>query len=343
MDYKYKALFKYEFKKIVWLFGAMFLFMLLYAVSHNNMVSSEINSILSYDDSLSIDFLIFEPCFLFFYTAFIYVLVYLQFNDGFNKLWHSLPFTNKDVICIKLLTGIFAILIFFLCIFIIMTMTYLNYAEVYKDVLTALNINPNIISIFYILKTVITIFSVYIFIYFFTVFIQYIVGNCLSGIVLSLLLSYAPILLLTGFNALHILSDNVIKLIFLVFPHYYDVTNDLFYSSYNQIENLQIYVANNIVSRFPAAGIFYYIILALISLFLVFKVAASSKWIEHSNPFSKKWIVNIFKLAFVIDFAMIGAALSYDNIFERILLSLVLALIGYVIAVIIIKRQGVNS
>lgn len=343
MNSKYKALFKYEFKKLIWLFFAMLLFFIVYSKLHSRNISAEINRIITNTNNFHFDFKIFEPEFLFFYTAVVFILVYIQFNDGFNKLWHSLPFTNKEVLFIKLITGTLTILFFVAAVGIIMFRDYYAYASIYKDTLTVLNIDPAIINPFFILRVILSIFAVYLFIYFFTVFIQYIVGNCLSGICLSILLIHMPILILTGFNLFFEIPTNYA---FTVLPHYIcsDVSlNDINFFADTPNINKDIWVYIGIFSKYSIGAVIYYTILAVISLFSLVRIAVQPKWIEQNSPFSKKWIKHIFIAAFIIDFAMLSTNMMYNTaIAAKIITAIVFALIGLIIAGFIIKRQGVN-
>lgn len=339
MNSKYKALFKYEFKKLIWLFFAMVLFFILYSKLHSRSVVTEINYLITDTNNLSLDFKIFEPEFVFFYAAIVFILVYIQFNDGFNKLWHSLPFTNKEVLSIKLITGTFTIFSFVAAACIIMLRDYYTYAEIYKDALTVLNINPALINPLFIFKVMLSVFVVYLFMYFFTVLIQYIVGNCLSGICLSILLIHIPVLVLAGLNIFIKVPSSAV---FTILPHYicsdvnlYDVnffTNDAFE-----------WVNAGIFSKYSIYAVIYYTILSILSLFILIRVAVLPKWIEQSSPFSKNWIKYIFIAAFVIDFAMLSINMMYNIAAPaKIITAVVFAVIGYIIAEFIIKRQGVN-
>lgn len=340
MNTKYKALYKYELKKLLWFYFALFIFLILYGAMHSNTVSYEVGNILSNTEGYSINFRILEPDFYFFYSIIVFILVYLQFNDGFNKLWHSLPFTNKDVITIKLITGIASIFIFTAAAGIIMLCQFNSYADIYRDTLLTLNIDPSVINYSFIILTLFTIFIVYTFIYLFTILVQYFIGNSASGIFLSLLLIHMPILAFGAFN-LNEIIDN--KIMFVIFPHYFCVENNMFDAGF--YDNLNIYINTGIFTKFNIGAVIYYFILSAITLLILGKVSVSQKWIEQSSPFTKKWTEIIFKLAFTANFFMAGLTMVYANynIISKLLISIIFAAIGFAISYIIVKRQGVSQ
>lgn len=339
MNTKYKALYKYELKKLLWFYFALFIFLILYGTMHQNAVSYEIGGILSLRDIYSINYRLLEPGFYFFYSAIVFILVYLQFNDGFNKLWHSLPFTNKDVIAVKLVTGVLTILVFTLAVGIIMLCQFYSSADIYKDTLLTLNIDPSAIAPGFILLTMLTIFLVYVFIYFFTVLIQYFVGSCISGVCLSVLLLHMPILAISAFNFSEIIPA---KIMFAVFPHYFCIDNNFFY---NYIEFQDGYIYTGLFDKFSIGAVIYYFILSAIALLILSKVSVSPKWTEQSSPFTKRWTELIFKLAFTADFFLAGLAImdSNNNVVAKLLVSIVFGIIGSIISYVIVKRQGVNQ
>lgn len=339
MNTKYKALYKYELKKLLWFYFALFIFLILYGTMHQNAVSYEIGQIISDTTSYDINFRLLEPGFYFFYSAIVFILVYLQFNDGFNKLWHSLPFTNKDVITVKLITGVLTILVFTLAVGIIMLCQFYSSADIYRDALLTLNIDPSAIAPGFIILTIFTIFLVYVFIYFFTVLIQYFVGSCISGVCLSVLLLHLPVLTFVAFNFVEIRAA---KIMFAVFPHYFCIDNNIFY---NNIGLQNWYIYTGIFDKFSIGAVIYYFILSAIVLLILSKVSVSPKWTEQSSPFTKKWTEIIFKLAFTADFFLAGLAImdSNNNVAAKLLVSIVFGIIGFIISYVIVKRQGVSQ
>lgn len=340
MNNKYKALFKYEFKKLIGFYFALILFFILYMTMRSNFIETEVHKLLSSSDYFNIYFRILQPNLFFMYGIFVLVLVYIQFNDGFNKLWHSLPFTNKDVIMVKLITGVFTILAFVTVVGIGMFVEYFKYAIIYKDTLQVLNIDPSIINTGFIIITLLSVFAVYMFIYFFTVLVQYYIGNCISGICLAVLLLHLPILVISGFDIFYHIPE---QLTFIINPHYFSSDNNRCdYSGLGASDNLNIFINTGLFNQYSLPAIIYYVILSGIFIVLVLKVATSPKWIEQNSPFSKRLSPIIFKLAFTIDFVMIGIAMVYDSILSKAILGIVLGIIGYVVSRIIIKRQGVS-
>lgn len=342
MNNKYITLFKYEFKKLYWLIGAMILFLILYGTAHNNNVASDVSQMISFSSNFYICLKIMDIDFYFIFIAFVFAMVYLQFSDGFNKLWHSLPFKNKDVIYVKLATGFITLFLFFTVVFIIMLSVYFKYADIYRDTLTVLNINPGFINPLFILMAVGCVFAVYVAIYFLTVLFQYIIGNCISGIVLSALFIHIPVLILTSTN---FNISEYQKYLFLIFPDFYDSTNSIYYIEYTNytLELLSSYIDFGILNKFTLWVFIYYSLGGAIILLILSKVSTSSKWIEQSNPFSKKWTAYFFKTVFVIAFAMVGATPLYESLYAKIIISAVFAVIGYVVSSIIIKQQGVSK
>ena len=339
MNTKYKALYKYELKKLLWFYFALFIFLILYGTMHKNAVSYEIGGILSLRDIYSINYRLLEPGFYFFYSAIVFILIYLQFNDGFNKLWHSLPFTNKDVIAVKLITGVLTILVFTLAVGIIMLCQFYSSADIYKDTLLTLNIDPSAIAPGFIILTMFTIFLVYVFIYFFTVLIQYFVGSCISGVCLSVLLLHLPVLTFAAFNFVEIRAA---KIMFAVFPHYFCIDNNFFY---NYIEFQGGHIYTGLFDKFGIGAVIYYFILSAIALLILSKVSVSPKWTEQSSPFTKRWTEIIFKLAFLADFFLAGLTVMFSgsNTAAKLLVSIVFGAIGFIISYVIVKRQGVSQ
>lgn len=338
MNTKYKALYKYELKKLSWFYFALFIFLILYGTMHQNTVSYEICDILANPTNFDINFRLLEPGFYFLYSAIVFILVYLQFNDGFNKLWHSLPFTNRDVIAVKLVTGVLTIFIFTLAVGIIMLYQFKSSADIYRDTLLTLNIDPSVISPTFILLIMAAIFIVYVFMYLFTVLIQYFIGNCLSGICLSVLLLHLPVLAFTAFNFTEITD----KIMFAIFPHYFCIDNNI-YSNYIEYQNIYIYTG--IFDKFSIGAVIYYFILSAIVLLILSKVSVSPKWTEQNSPFTKRWTEIIFKLAFTADFFLAGLAIMYsnNNVVAKLLVSIVFGIIGFIISYVIVKRQGVSQ
>lgn len=343
---KYLSLFKYELKKLIWLYGAMILFFILYISNESIITANEASSLLTISDYTYITFNILNPKIYFFYIAFVAIMVYIQFNDGFNKLWHSLPFKNIDVIGVKLIVGIITLLLFFTVIAISKITIYFDYADIYKLNLAVANIDPSIISPLFIIKEVIIIFAVYVTIYFFTVLCQYIIGNCISGIVFSGLFISIPTLIIAAFNITANLTYNNL---FAICPYFYDLSVnitsnilDTFVNDY--IFNLANYEIDlSIFLRFNNFAIVYYGIIAIVTLLILLKISTNHNWIEQSSPFNKKWVSNIFKIVFVIDFAVIGTTFTYNSTFDKIILAIVFAIIGLLVSSIIVKKQGVSK
>lgn len=342
MSKKYLALFKYEFKKLAWLYGAMVLFFIMYIAGESSGTALEAKNLLTASVSKYISFKILDPDFYFIFMALVAIMVYMQFNDGFNKLWHSLPFKNIDVIGVKLIVGVTTLLLFFVIALVIKLAIYFDYAEIYKLNLSAINIDPSIISPLFIIKAVAIVFTVYVAVYFFAVLCQYIVGNCISGIVFAGLFINLPTLLMGAFD---FSASTIPNKFFTICPYFYDPTVDLSYSLIPDyifnLSNLQL--DDNIFFRFNSFAIAYYGIIAIITLYILLKISTTPKWIEQSSPFNKKWVSVIFKLAFVICFSSVGATITYNSTVEKVILAIVFALIGFLTSTIIVKRQGVRK
>lgn len=334
-----KALYKYELKKLTVFIFALILFLILFASIYSGYVTREVTSVLSpYKGYYSIYFCVFEPNFIFLYSAIVFILAYIQTKEGFNKLWHSLPFTNSNIIISKIVTGIIIISVFSLAVGAIMLYYYSITADIYRDVLMTLNIDPAAINMYMIFEVVITIFTVYVFIYLFTLLIIYITGNSLSGVIFSVLIIHMPILVISAFHMENILPW---KLVFLFFPHYFCSDNNLYYnfSEYNDIS-----VFSSVFDKFSPESIIYYIILSVIVLLILYKRAVSPKLTEQTGAFSDKRTAFIFKSVFTFDFFMAGLVFSdlYDT-FTRLLIAFVFALIGFIAAHTIVRKQGVSK
>lgn len=338
MALKYKALFKYEFKKLLWFIFALFIFIVLYSSMVSRGTAQEVNNILTQGNNLNVYFKILTPHFYFIYSFIVFILVYIQFNDGFNMLWHSLPFTNRDIVAVKLITGVITLFVFLFVLHCIMLNNYLRYEDIYIDLLQTLDMDTNILNIVFIFKSFLNIFFVYVFIYLFTVLIQYFTGNCFSGICLSFLLIHMPLLILNAFRAYDLMPWN---LKFLICPHYF--CREVITGYYTVLfTNLGINLDLSGVYKIRFISIVYYVILSAAVFAALIKTASSSQWIEQSSPFSEKAAAAIFKIVFTIDFFAAGTLLFHITV-SKLLIGTVFGIIGYIISNSIVKRQGVEQ
>ncbi len=262
------------------------------------------------------------------------MLVYIQFKNNFKHRLCPSQSDNKDLIIVKLITGVFTIFLFAFITGIILFMGLNAYAEIYRDAMLTLNIDPSIINPGFIILTVFTIFAVYSFIYFFTVLMQYFTGSCICGIFLSLLLLHFPMIIIYAFG----LSETMPGEIICFFcPHYFCSTYKFFDNDYYY--NLGVHINTGIFNRFNISSVIFYLILSIITLIIIRKLLTSQKFTEQNKPFSVKWTSLIFKLTFTADFFLIGLILMFmeDNIPVSLFVSICFGVFGFAISRTIVK------
>ena len=337
MSAGYKDLYKYELKKLIWLYLALLIFFILRGTNYF-MLSYEAGSIVTETTNYSINFRLLDPDFDPLDSIVIFILVYIQFKNNFKDTLNT--FNDKDFIAAKLITGVFTIFLFALISGIIVLFRFNTYADIYRDVLLTLNIDPAIISPGFIVLTVFTIFAVYVFMYFFTILVRYFTGSSVWGICLSLLLLHLPILIISAFDLSRIIPP---KIICCLYPHYFCRGCDFFDNNY--YDNISIHLNTGIFNKFNISSVIFYLILSAIILIVLCKLFLSQKYIESNKPFASKGASLIFKLAFTADFFFAGLSLMFteNNIPASILIGIFFGLFGFALSHTIVKKQEVHQ
>lgn len=339
MSTRYKTLYKYELKKLIWIYLALFIFFILYGTNYY-MLSYESGFIITETTNYNINFEILDPYFDSLYSVVIFILVYIQFKNNFKDTLNTFSFNDKDFITVKLITGVFTIFLFALISGIIVLFRFNTYADIYRDVLLTLNIDPAIINPGFIILTVFTIFAVYVFMYFFTILVRYFTGSSVWGICLSLLLLHLPILIISAFDLSRIIPQ---KIICCLYPHYFCRGCDFFDNNY--YDNISIHLNTGIFNKFNISSVIFYIILSAIILIILCKLFLSQKYIESNKPFASKGASLIFKLAFTADFFFAGLSLMFteNNIPASILIGIFFSIFGFALSHTIVKKQEVRQ
>lgn len=336
MDNKYAVIVGYELKKLVSFMVFIAVAFILWTGIHSGIIANEVNDILFLQNDISVRFYILDPYFSIIEILPVLALVYIQFGDGFNKLWKSLPVTNRSVVSAKLFTGILLILVFYIFMLAVMLFTFAQYGDIYRDVLMSLNITPDIINAGEILKNVLSLFAVTVFIYLFAVIMSYVMGNSLTGVVITAVIIFLPLLAVICIDKI---SQNVLKQILpFIYTGYFDMYNDAFTDI---TENVLINIDGGVFGKYSTGALIYYSALSVLLLGAALKTADIPKLSEQSGAFSLKGTAFVFKLLFVLSFALFGYSM-HEPVAVNAVMTVILAATGYAISAFIVKKQGVR-
>ncbi len=341
MNNKFAVIVRCELKKLASFMVFIAVAFILWSGIHSGIVADEVNDILFLRNDISIKLYIIDPYFSIIEILPVLLLAYIQFGDGFNKLWKSLPVANGFVVRAKLITGISLILICYICMLAVMLFTLSRYGDIYRDALMSLNITPDIISAGEIFKNVLSLFAVTVFIYLLSVIMSYVMGSSLTGAVITAVMIFIPFLAATCFESIS--REAIEKIMPFIYPGYFNVYLSIYSGSTGALNDMymSLFVYGGVLGQYPVAALVYYSVLSAGLFALALKLSAMPKLSEQSGAFSLKNTSFAFKLLFVLCFALAGYSM-HAPFAVNIVMTFILAAVGFAISTFIVKKQGVR-
>lgn len=331
MDSRIKTLFSSEAKKLIWLFILSIAMVYITSViSYNSGVMGDYNDLINNHNTLSdLSLYGFYPTFDMSNMLWLFLLVFFQFSTNTN-LWHSLPYSKKELHYSKIITGTLFITLIFLYYSAMVLSIYNDNKFIYDEISMMTDGSLLFPTGRHIFMHIVLVYLIYLFEYYLLVFLQYISNDRTIGIIFGIAVLTIPT----------IISDYFIDMGKhpSIYRYLLIYTND--YSHFNlsyiyNSEYFNIHMGN--VAYFQTPTYIYYIVLLAAVLFISSKINNS----EENGILYKR----IYAYGFILSVALTLSYILTNIIFYsemQTFMFFVFTIIFVVVTAIWLKKKGVR-
>lgn len=332
MDNRTKTLFKFEIKKVIWIFIIAAVIVYITAItSYNSNVLKDYSDLINNSNTLCyVSLRGLYPSFSEINLLWLFALVFFQFSSETN-LWHSLPYSQRELNYTKLAVGTLFITLIFLYYTIAELSIYNNYKFIYDELLLLTDDSfalPNGADLF---MYTLLVYIIYLFIYYMLVFLQYKSNHRAIGLKFGAAALLIPIMIS---NQIDMYAHPTLYRYLLI---YLDNLNNLLMTNIYSSTYFHISIGNTTYFQ-PPTYIFYILLTAIF-----FVLASKGRPYEDTGILSSKAYARIFIGLITVFFGLFGIELIYVNsLLPRALVFAVFGGTAFGITKILLKKQGVK-